>query len=100
MSEKNCLCVAIYKMCMFGSESPADSEHFFLSLFRVVVDGDVGESDVLLLCAHPVTYFSLLVEADHQLVDHHADEGAEERGQDGHQEPAVSDTEEADKTVN
>ncbi|TNN67016.1 hypothetical protein EYF80_022789 [Liparis tanakae] len=37
-----------------------------------------------------VAHFSLHVEADHQLVDDHADDGAEERGEHRHQEPAVS----------
>lgn len=72
------------------------SVHFFGSLFGVgvVVGGDVGESDILLLCALLVTYFSLHMEANHQLVDYHTDNGAKEWGKNGHQEPAVSNPEE------
>lgn len=67
--------------------------HLFGGLFRLVVSGDVGEPHVLLRLGVPaITYFSLLVEADHHLVDDHADEGAEEGGENRHQEPTVSDT--------
>lgn len=59
-----------------------------------VVGVDVGESDVFLLRAFFVTRFSLHVVANHQLVDHHANDGAEERGENGHKEPAVSRPEE------
>lgn len=68
--------------------------YFFGSIFGFVIVGDVGESDILLLCALLVTYFSLHMEADHQLVNYHADDGAKERGEKGHQEPAVSNPEE------
>lgn len=68
------------------------SVHFFGSLF--VVGGDVGESDILLLCALLVAYFSLHMEANHHLVDYHTDDGAKEWGENRHQEPAVSNPEE------
>lgn len=70
------------------------SVHFLGGLFGVVVAGDIGESDVLLRCALLVTYFSLHVEADHDLVDHCTDDGTEERGENGNQEPTISSPEE------
>lgn len=66
------------------------SVHLF-AIFRVfIVGGDVGESHILRLCIFPVALLSLHMEANHQLVDNHTDDGAEERGKDGHQEPTVS----------
>lgn len=73
--------------------------HFFGSLFRVLVGGDIGQSNILLLRALPVTYFSLYVETNHHLVDHHTDDGAKEWGKNGHQEPAISNTEEWEKEL-
>lgn len=70
------------------------SVHFFGSPFGIVVGADIGEADILLLCALLVAYFSLHVEANHQLVDHHTDDGAKEWGTNGHQEPAASSPEE------
>ena len=70
------------------------SVHFFGGLLGVVLAGDVGESDVLLRCALLVTYFSLHVEPDHDLIDQGSDDGTEKRGKNGHQEPAISNREE------
>lgn len=66
------------------------SVHLFAIFGVFVVGGDVGESHILRLCVFPVALLSLHVEANHQLVDNHPDDGAEERGKDGHQEPTVS----------
>lgn len=68
------------------------SVHLFAILGVVVVVGDVGEPHILQLCAGIplVACLSFHVEADHQLVDHHANDGAKERSKDRHQEPTVS----------
>lgn len=75
------------------------SLHFFGAFFGVVVGGDISEPHVLLCFLLLVAHLSLHMEADHQLVDHHTDDGAEERGEDGHQEPAVSSPEGATKNL-
>lgn len=59
-------------------------------MFGVFVGRDIGEVQVLLLSAFIVARLSLHVEAHHQLVDDHADDGAQERCEGGHQEPAIS----------
>ena len=88
-------CVSVFTECACVEVCiRTRSVHFFGSVFGVFVGGDVSESDVLLLRALLVAYFPLHVEADHQLVDHHTDDGAEERGENGHQEPAFSSPEE------
>lgn len=68
------------------------SVHLFAVLGIVVVGGDVGESHILRFGAVLVlvAFLSLHVEADHQLVDDHANDGAKERSEDRHQEPTVS----------
>lgn len=68
------------------------SVRLFAVLGVVVVGGDVGESHILQLRAGLVlvALLSFHVEADHQLVDHHANDGAEERSKDRHQEPTFS----------
>lgn len=65
---------------------------FFGRLLGVVA-ADVGESHVFLLCALPLAYFCLHVQAHHQLVEHHTEDGAEKRDKDGNQEPAVANPE-------
>lgn len=66
------------------------SVHLFAVLGVVIVG--VGEPHILQLCAALVlvALLSFHVEADHQLVDHHANDGAKERSEDRHQEPTVS----------
>lgn len=59
-------------------------------MFGVFAGRDIGEVEVLLLSALFVAHLSLHVEAHHQLVDDHANDGAQERCKGGHQEPAVS----------
>lgn len=59
-------------------------------MFGVFVGRDIGEVEVLLLLDLFVAHLSLHVEAHHQLVDDHANDGAQERCKGGHQEPAVS----------
>lgn len=59
-------------------------------MFGIFVGRDIGEVEVLLLSALLVARLSLHVEAHHQLVDDHADDGAQERCKGGHQEPAFS----------
>jgi len=71
--------------------------HGFACVIGFVVAGDVGELDALLLEALLVAHFSLHVDADHHLVDYHADDGAKERGENRHQEPAVSSPGEGQK---
>lgn len=66
------------------------SVHLFAVLGVFIVGGDVGESHILRLCVVLVALLSLHVEADHQLVDHYANDGAKERSKDRHQEPTVS----------
>lgn len=66
------------------------SVHLFAIWGVFVVGRDVGESHVLWLGIFLVALLSLHVEANHQLVDDDTDDGAEERGKDGHQEPTVS----------
>lgn len=66
------------------------SVHLFAIFGVFIVGGDVGESHILWLCIFLVALLSLHMEANHQLVDNHTDDGAEERGKDGHQEPTVS----------
>lgn len=66
------------------------SVHLFAIWGVFIVGGDVGESHILGLCIFLVALVSLHMEANHQLVDNHTDDGAEERGKDGHQEPTVS----------
>lgn len=70
----------------------ASSEDLF-GVLGAVVRGDTGEAEVLLLLPGvPVAHLSLHVEAHHQLVDDHANDGAQERGKSGHQEPAISNS--------
>lgn len=59
-------------------------------MFGVFLGRDIGEVEVLLLLALFVAHLSLHVEAHHQLVDDHANDGAQEGCKGGHQEPAVS----------
>lgn len=60
-------------------------------VFGVVVRRDVGEAKVLLLLSDVlVAHLSLHVEAHHQLVDDHANDGAQEWCKSGYQEPATS----------
>lgn len=71
------------------------SVHFFVFfVFGVVIAGDIGESDILLLCALSIACFSLHMETNHQLVDHHTNDGAKEWGKNWNQEPAISSPEE------
>lgn len=86
---------ACFRVCSLISLTPL--VHFFGSLFRVFVGGNIGESDILRLLPIPVTYFSLYMEANHQLVDHHTDDGTKEWGKNWHQEPPFSSTEEWEK---
>lgn len=88
--KENCWCVSVFAEYACVECLMTHSVHFFGCVFGVLVGGDVSESDILLLCALLVAHFSLHVEANHHLVDHHTDDGAKERGKDGHQEPAVS----------
>lgn len=65
------------------------SEDLF-GVFGVATRRDVGEAYVLPLPNVLVAHLSLQVEAHHQLVDGHANNGAQERCKNGHQEPAIS----------
>lgn len=78
---------------VYGSTCVTHSVHFFGGLFGIVCV-DTGESDVFFFCAYFVTHFSLNVEADHQLVDDHSNEGADEWGKNRHQEPTISNPKE------
>lgn len=72
------------------ADHASDSEDLFgvFGVFR----RNAGEADVLCLPHVPVAHLSLHVEAHHQLVDHHANDGAQEWCKSGHQEPAVSNS--------
>lgn len=72
-----------HSVCLFG----------FFGILGGIVGADVGEPDALLLCVLLIAYFTFHVEADHHLVDHHANDGAQEWGKNGHQEPALSNPE-------
>lgn len=67
----------------------AASEDLF-GVFGVLVRGNVGEAYILPLPDVLVARLTLHVEAHHQLVDDHANDGAQERCKNGHQEPAIS----------
>ena len=74
------------KVCSWTSQNALSS---FFGIFWAVATADISEAHVLLVCSFLISHLSLHMEANHQLVDHHANNSAEERGKNGHQEPAL-----------
>lgn len=96
---KNAVCVCQYLQevraftCVLECHR-THSVHFFGSALWVFVCSDISKSDVLLLCSLLVTRFPFDMEANHQLINDHTDDGTKERSKNGHEEPALSSPEE------
>ena len=83
-------CLSLLLLAQMFLHRLGEASEDLFAVFRVVVRRDAGEAYVLLLPQVLVEGLSLSVEAHHQLVDHRANDGAQERCQSGHQEPAIS----------